>query len=201
MRVGIEISSLFHATSMTGIPRVVKRIIENAPKDVELSFLGGDKVIPFDLATNIQRYLKKSPGLSAWAQSRRRVSVEDLQLDHVVYPSWRLGRKLARRETTILHDLTPLSHPEFHLATGMTEIFSKYVLSPIDYNDRIVCVSRSTQLALSLLRPDLATRTLVAHLGVDDATPRVATNPSDRRFICVGSLEPCCLRTFRQGDN
>ncbi len=176
---------------MTGIPRVIQKLVQNWPGEPPI-FFAGDRVLPDSIALRLLTTPGMGSDLRSWLDCpSRQQLIDDARLRHAIFPFWRLPRKLARFETTIIHDLTPVLFPEFHRATGMHELFPRHVLTPLRYNDRVVCVSECTRKDLIAHTKFPEERTLVAHLGIDHP-PQAQTQPTlnPRRILCVGSIEP-----------
>lgn len=188
LRTGLEISVLFRARTITGIPRIVHELSLRAPH--ELVFFAGDKLLPDALARRLLATPGPGPDLDAWLRLSRRPLIDTAELTHAVYPLWRLPRKIAAHETSIICDLTPVLFPDFHLQTGMHVLFPRYVLGPLPYSDRIVCISRATADDLAKHAPRTTPRLRVAHLGLDHLPKRAHAPSENRRFLMVGSVEP-----------
>jgi len=101
---------------------------------------------------------------------------------------------------SVVHDLTPLTHPQWHAARTLVG-FLPFWDRTAERAARFVCVSETTARELSRLYPDTRSRIRVASNGVDPAFSPGAGEPernqTRRRFaggrpflLFLGTLEP-----------
>ncbi len=100
-----------------------------------------------------------------------------------------------------VHDLTPLTHPEWHAARTLVGFLPLWERT-VERASRFLCVSRTTARELTALYPETATRVRVALNGVDTEFFSPADDPAARRrtrqryaadqpfILYLGTLEP-----------
>ncbi len=136
-----------------------------------------------------------------WVQSRlpRDLAAErcDVLLSAVTIAPARLDLPYV----PVVHDLTPLTHPEWHRRKTVAA-FLPWIERTLERSARVIAVSRATADDLARRFPDVASRTVVIEHGVD---PRFSPEPAEpgeaeavrarftrgRRYILhLGTLEP-----------
>ena len=102
---------------------------------------------------------------------------------------------------SVVHDLTPISHPEWHAARTLVGFVPLWEMT-VERAARFVCVSESTARDLVRRYPETASRARVARNGVDAEYFAPADDPparaearrrwaGGRRFVLyLGTLEP-----------
>jgi len=138
---------------------------------------------------------------TVWLQSRLPKELSEEGCDVLLSAVTIAPARLDLPYVPVVHDLTPLAHPEWHRRKTVVA-FLPWIERTLERSARVIAVSRATADDLARRFPDVASRTVVIEHGVD---PRFSPEPAEpgeaeavrRRFVGgrryvlhLGTLEP-----------
>lgn len=143
----LDVSALFEET-WTGIPNVVAAIAERALTDDGIGWIFTYETIPLprDL---VQRFLRLRsgagglPALSQLAWDRQPIPFDEAQAMVALFPNIKPVRGYFGTEAIIVHDLSPVTTPQFHNADNIFH-FANRIRADIATSDHVFCVSKAT---------------------------------------------------------
>lgn len=143
----LDVSALFEET-WTGIPNVVAAIAERAMVDADINWIFTYETIP--LPRNlVERFLRSRsgagglPALSQLAWDRQPIAFDEAQSMVAVFPNIKPVRRYFGSEAIIVHDLSPVTTPQFHNADNIFH-FANRIREDIASSDHVFCVSKAT---------------------------------------------------------
>jgi glycosyltransferase involved in cell wall biosynthesis len=163
-----------------------------APRPFPKSMNGGD---PFSL------HADRHPFGIVWLQTTLPQRIESWGAD-VLVAALTIGP--ARGEVpfvSVVHDLTPLTHPEWHARRTLVGFLPLWERT-VERAARFLCVSETTAADLVARYPETASRVRVAHNGIDGEFFCPARDPAARQrtrqryaegrpfILYLGTLEP-----------
>lgn len=143
----LDVSALFEET-WTGIPNVVAAIAERALADAEIdwTFTYETIALPRDLVRRFLRQRSGAGGLPALSQlvwDRSPITFEDAQGMVAVFPNIKPVRRYFGTEAIIVHDLSPVTTPQYHNADNIFH-FANRIREDIATSEHVFCVSKAT---------------------------------------------------------
>ena len=206
MRVAIDARALLHertgigtytfaiARGLAARPGTSVGLFAPRPFPPPLDGTGGDGE-GFSLQTD------RHPFGIVWVQSTLPQRIASWGAD-VLVSALTIGPARGRTPfVSTVHDLTPLTHPEWHAARTLVGFIPLWERT-VERASRFLCVSDTTARELVSRYPETASRVRVAHNGVDTEFFSPADDPAARRrtrqryaagrpfLLYLGTLEP-----------
>lgn len=142
-----DVSALFEET-WTGIPNVVAAIAERALTDGDIDWVFTYETIPLprDLVRRFLRLRSGAGGLPALSQlawDRQPIPFDEARSMVAVFPNIKPVRGYFGTEAIIVHDLSPVTTPQFHNADNIFH-FANRIREDVATSDHVFCVSKAT---------------------------------------------------------
>jgi glycosyltransferase involved in cell wall biosynthesis len=201
-RIYIESSSLIHESFYSGIPLVnanfARTLLDN--KDFLVVFFEKGFICDPELLTECVRLNSHEP--------LKNISLEKIRVGKLwghkkianrsicFYPNMRYGMgRFFCVEIQMVHDMTPLLFPEFHIKETI-KAHKKSYSKELAISDFIVCNSNATQNDLLKYYPDYKDKSFVSYLGPinnnfnEEKLSSLTFDCIEPYLLMIGTLEP-----------
>lgn len=201
MKVGIDARALL--TEKTGIGVYTEQIVRHLARDAELElhlFTPRELKPPSGLPANVRFHSDRHRFGTVWVQTHLPGRLLREECDVFLAPVTIAPSRVGIPSVPVVHDLTPLVHPEWH-RRKVVVAFLPWIEKTLDRAARIIAVSQATARDLARRFPETASRIAVVENGVDSRFAPGGSGEADEelrrkyakgnRFILhLGTLEP-----------
>ena len=197
----LDVSALFEET-WTGIPNVVAAIAERALVDTTINWRFTNDTIPLPEAL-VQGFLRQRSGfgglqtLSELAWTNPVISRAEAANTIAIFPNIKPVNGYFGKEAMIVHDLSPLTTPQFHNHDNIFHFANRF-RENVETTDHFFCVSRATETDMHAYFGMPQEKTSVIRLGVEFDPAELSAGllqthdgaKPEQYVVVIGTLEP-----------
>lgn len=197
----LDVSALFEET-WTGIPNVVAAVTERALEDGSIDWRFTYETVPLPEAL-VREFLRQKSGagglqaLSGLVWTTPAISRAEAARAVAVFPNIKPANGYFGKEAMIIHDLSPITTPQFHNKENIDH-FANRIRESVETTDHFFCVSRATETDMHAYFGIPEDRTSVIRLGVEFDPAELSAGllhvhdgaKAEPYVVVIGTLEP-----------
>jgi glycosyltransferase involved in cell wall biosynthesis len=197
----LDVSALFEET-WTGIPNVVAAITERALEDDTIDWRFTYETVPVSEAL-VRDFLRQRSGagglqaLSELVWTNPAIPRAEAARAVAIFPNIKPVNGYFGKEAMIIHDLSPITTPQFHNKDNIDH-FANRIRESVETTDHFFCVSRATETDMHAYFGTPEEKTSVIRLGVDFDPAELSAGllqvhdgaRPEPYVVVIGTLEP-----------